>query len=205
MGLRIGVDIDGVLADHLPPRCARFHAWYGYKVTPSEILDVNEPLGGTGISMEDHVKMLYAIDTGHFLDMRVIPGARTSLNHLQDAGHELILISHRTDDIHDITADWAAEHRVPYDELYVGAPPDKTQLVDIDVLIDDSVSNVNRAAASGGEGVLFCRHYNEHEMRSLLDDVRLPDSDLSTLHKDLAQQWRDIEKLIAELANELDD
>ena len=205
MGLRIGVDIDGVISDHLPPRCARAHAWYGTDISPEDITDTSEPFPGTNISMDDHVRMLYAMDTGHFLDMPVIEGARTSLKHLQNAGHTIILISHRTEDTYEITEEWLEDRRVPYDELFVGAPRNKTSLVPLDVLIDASVENVNRACSGSTKAILFCRHYNEIEMDNLSPEVVLPESTRNILHTDLAQQWRDVEKRVAELNRKVRD
>jgi uncharacterized HAD superfamily protein len=78
------------------------------------------------------------------------PGAVETVNGWHDAGHFIHITSHRSTDAHAATEQWLDATGFAYDELYCSY--DKvTRCVElgIDVLIDDSPVNLDRAAAAG--------------------------------------------------------
>jgi len=61
-------------------------------------------------------------------------------------GHFIHITSHRTTDAHDATARWLDAIAMPYDELYCSFDKvGRCQEIGIDLLIDDSPINLQRA------------------------------------------------------------
>jgi uncharacterized protein len=78
------------------------------------------------------------------------PGAVETVRAWHDAGHFIHITSHRATDAHEHTAEWLDRVGIPYDELYCSY--DKIARcveIGIDVLVDDSPTNLTRAHARG--------------------------------------------------------
>jgi 5'(3')-deoxyribonucleotidase len=78
------------------------------------------------------------------------PGAVESVNDWHEAGPFIHITSHRATDAHEATARWLDATGFRYDELYCSY--DKVARcveIGIDVLIDDSPVNLDRAAGAG--------------------------------------------------------
>jgi uncharacterized protein len=78
------------------------------------------------------------------------PGAVEAVTAWHDAGHFIHITSHRATDAHEHTAEWLDRVGIPYDELYCSY--DKIARcveIGIDVLVDDSPTNLTRAHARG--------------------------------------------------------
>ncbi len=78
------------------------------------------------------------------------PGAVDAIRRWKEAGHFIHITSHRDTGAHEHTAAWLDRIGVPYDELYCSY--DKVARcaeIGIDVLIDDSPVNLQRAMEHG--------------------------------------------------------
>jgi 5'(3')-deoxyribonucleotidase len=182
----LGVDLDGVVADHsgafrqivaelrgvepesLPlERSWDFHEW------------------GFGVDDYERYHRIAVMDRRMFRAMAVIEGAADALWRLSDAGLWIRIITHRlyvnwghqtavTD-----TVAWLDEHRIPYRDLcFLGAKPE----VEADVYIDDAPHNVEQLRAADNAVIVFDQPYNRH----------LPGPRATT--------WAEAENLVAEMA-----
>ena len=78
------------------------------------------------------------------------PGAVDAVSAWHEAGHFIHITSHRATTSHDATERWLRQIGVPYDELYCSYDKvARCQEIGIDVLIDDSPENLERAMGVG--------------------------------------------------------
>jgi uncharacterized protein len=84
------------------------------------------------------------------LEAEPYPGAVEAVRAWHDAGHFIHVTSHRATASHDATARWLRRIELPYDELYCSYDKVARCLeIGIDVLIDDSPVNLERALEVG--------------------------------------------------------
>lgn len=77
-------------------------------------------------------------------------GAVEAIRRWHEAGHFIHITSHRRRDSHEVTARWLAEIGLPYDELYCSDDKiERCREIGIDLLIDDSPVNLERAIDAG--------------------------------------------------------
>ena len=178
----LGVDLDGVVADHtgrfreivsdlrgvpvdsLPlDRSWDFHEW-GF--APGEY----EQLHKSAVTEHDMIRT-----------MPVIAGAADALWRLSDAGIWIRIITHRlyVNWAHERavgdTAAWLDEHTIPYRDLcFLGAKPQ----VEADCYVEDAPHNVVALRESGAHVVVFDQPYNR--------DVPAP----------RAADWAEVENLV---------
>ena len=184
----LGVDLDGVVADHtyrfreilaelrgvdpetLPlERSWDFHEW---GLAPGEYAEYHR------IAVMEH---------DLFLTMPVIEGAAETLWRLSDAGVWIRVITHRlyvhwghSKAVGD-TAAWLDAHRIPYRDIcFLGAKPQ----VEAAVYIDDAPHNVEQLRAAGNTVIVFDQSYNRH-----LDGPR-------------ARSWAEVEEIVTQYVAE---
>jgi hypothetical protein len=89
------------------------------------------------------------------------PGAAETVRFWHEQGHWIHVTSHRAEGCAPATARWLDEHAIPFDDLHCSW--DKvTRCVElgIDVLIDDSPVNLERARAEGILGATILHPWN---------------------------------------------
>jgi len=78
------------------------------------------------------------------------PGAVEAVRAWHEAGHFIHITSHRATTSHDATERWLRRIGLPYDELYCSYDKiARCEEIGIDVLIDDSPENLERAMGVG--------------------------------------------------------
>jgi uncharacterized HAD superfamily protein len=78
------------------------------------------------------------------------PGAVEAVRAWHEAGHFIHITSHRAGEAQDATAQWLERIGLPYDELYCSYDKvSRCQEIGIDLLIDDSPENLQRAIDAG--------------------------------------------------------
>lgn len=89
-------------------------------------------------------------------------GAAEAVTRWRDAGHKILISTHRRGDAHDATAAWLRAHEIPFDELRCGwMKVDHCRQVGAGILIDDSPANLT-GALEAGIGAATLRHpWNE--------------------------------------------
>lgn len=182
----LGVDLDGVVADHSGAFRQVVAELRG--VEPESLpLERSWDFHEWGFGAEDYERYhrVAVMDRRMFRAMAVIEGAADALWRLSDAGLWIRIITHRlyvnwghqtavTD-----TVAWLDEHRIPYRDLcFLGAKPE----VEADVYIDDAPHNVEQLRAAGNEVIVFEQPYNRH------------------LPAPRATTWAEAEDLVAEMA-----
>jgi 5'(3')-deoxyribonucleotidase len=182
----LGVDLDGVVADHSEAFRQIVADLRG--VDPESLpLERSWDFHEWGFGPDDYERYhrIAVMDRRMFRSMAVIEGAADALWRLSDAGLWIRIITHRlyvnwghqtavTD-----TVAWLDEHRIPYRDLcFLGAKPE----VEADVYIDDAPHNVEQLRAAANAVIVFDQPYNRH-----LDAPR-------------ATSWAEVEDLVADMA-----
>lgn len=183
----LGVDLDGVVADHttrfreimadlrgvdpetMPfERSWDFHEW------------------GFGPDEYAHFHRIAVMEHDMFRTMPAVAGAADALWRLSDAGIWIRIITHRLyvhwghEKAVADTAAWLDLNRIPYRDLcFLGAKPQ----VEADAYVDDAPHNIEQLRGAGNTVIAFAQPYN----RDIVDGMR-------------AESWADVEELVTRLA-----
>jgi 5'(3')-deoxyribonucleotidase len=157
MGLRLGIDLDGVVADFNRGWTAAYNRSFGAKLSPDMVRTWDSPLSLT------HFRDMDAFwnwardqgDDGVFCDLEPYPGAVPALHGLHRDGHRLVIVSAKPDWAVPGTLAWLAEHRIPTREIHF---TEAKHEVPCDVYLDDAPGQItDLVRVRSGEAVV-CRY-----------------------------------------------
>ncbi len=144
---RVAIDIDSTLHHYWPilERVARER--YGVKIP-------YEDQRGWGIDTLERDQMVACVEETHsdenILTAEPYPGAVEAVGAWHGDGHFIHVTSHRAERTRAATVEWLERIGLPYDDLHLSF--DKVARcveIGIDVLIDDSPVNIERARGHG--------------------------------------------------------
>ena len=158
--MKIGVDIDGVLADRhkwLLTHTKDFFANRGFQIVDPTSYDVNVMFGVSQEQRKEYWEH-HIFDYANQVDVNV--GGSEVLSKLQKDGHEIIINTARWfterkdiigEQMREAVVDWLAKHRIPYDELVFSSYHAKNKLEvaktrKLDIHIDDAVFEIKQLA-----------------------------------------------------------
>lgn len=153
--LRLGIDLDGVVADFVAGWISRYNQDFEADLTPESVQTWD------GLHTLTHFQDMqefwrWASDHGGgsvFRHLETYEGAADSLHKLAMRGHSIVILTMKPDwAIHDTFA-WIAEHRLPTREVHILA--DKWT-VPCDVYLDDA-PNVLESLVEKQRSALVCR------------------------------------------------
>ena len=182
--LRIAVDFDGVLFDHIPYLLRGFRDAHGIDLAAEglrywdffqyrAVREANLTWGCVKTILERIDQDPAMHDCGP-RDADA-PGV---IARWRDAGHHVSIVTARDAHARATTEAFLARNGIPHDALVMGARV-KTGY---DVLVDDAPHNVLMAAADGGLAVLMDQPYNR-DVPTRRNPVR-------------AKSWRDVERIV---------
>jgi uncharacterized HAD superfamily protein len=144
---RIAIDIDSTLHDYWEQFAAavrrRFGVTLPYEDQVTWEVTLLRPEQVRAAVTETHGER-------HVLAAEPYPGAVEAVRAWHEAGHFIHITSHRAADCHPWTAAWLDRIGLPYDELHCSF--DKISHcaeIGIDLLVDDSPRNLERAIEAG--------------------------------------------------------
>src|SRR3954471_15153882 len=145
--MRIAIDIDSTLHHYWDVLSDAARRRFGIELPYEEQFD-------WGVTRLKPEQLTCCIDETHgdaaILAGRPYPGAVETVNAWAAAGHFIHITSHRAERAHDATERWLRDIGLQYDELYCS--DDKVTRcaeISIDLLIDDSPKNIERALERG--------------------------------------------------------
>lgn len=181
--MRVAVDVDGVLADHVRPLVADLESKTGFELRPEELATWDLPLPGAETDLLTAVTRRLG-DPSYLRRAPVVDGATEGIERLRDRDHEVVVATHRPAHTHPTTREWLADNGVEYDEFVDDVPDDKGE-IEVDVLVDDYHGNVRNALDAGRAGLLFRQPWNrlyaaEFDHRQIVDGwAQVPDAVLA--------------------------
>lgn len=160
--LRIAVDFDGVLFDHVPYMLRGFRDAHGIDLAAEglrywdffQYRSVRE----AGLTWNCVRSVLLRIETDETFHLRPPRDghARNVMARWRKEGHEVFVVTAREEASRDVTELFLAHHDIPHDGLVMEA----TRKTGYDILVDDAPHNVLMAAADGGVALLMDHPYN---------------------------------------------
>ena len=156
MGLRLGIDLDGVVADFNRGWIQAYNHRFDTRLAPEMVTTWDSPLELTHFPdmaafwgwARDH--------GGHsvFRHLELYPTALETLQALDGDGHQVVIITAKPDwAIHD-TLQWLAEHRIPTREIHI---TEAKHAVGCDVYLDDAPQQLERITAVRSATATVCR------------------------------------------------
>lgn len=160
--IRVGLDVDGVLCDHVAGLCQRIRDTYGIALAPDMITEWDLDFGPNSIVKE--LELAYE-RPAFLLALPPVEGAPRAVWCLARRRRlELVAVTSRPPGTREATRTWLQRH---FPALALTHSSRKEDLP-IDVLVDDFPTFVTRFAARGKLGVLFSRPWNAAEQHRLL-------------------------------------
>jgi len=153
--VRLGIDLDGVVADFNAGWITRYNRDFDGAVGLGDVTDWD------GIPNATHFPDMAAFwawartldGASLFRHLDPYPGSVDALERLAHAGHQIVVLTHKPHwAIHD-TFWWIAEHRLPTTEVHI---TDDKHLVRCDVYLDDAPYQV-RAIHVSRPAATVCR------------------------------------------------
>jgi uncharacterized HAD superfamily protein len=168
--MKIGVDLDEVLADYLTAVLKYYNSAHGttWKREDFFSYDFWEVWGGTRESMIEEIYAFY--QTSYFKEMQVIAGASAGIKELKK-DNELFIVTSRQDDIAEVTRQWV-EQEFPdiFTEIYFvngysrsGQRRTKVEVceqLEIELLIEDQVKYALECVSDNRKVILFDYPWN---------------------------------------------
>lgn len=183
--LKIGIDIDGVMADQTREILRRINAETNSRFRRRHVDAWDAKLGG--IDIEVAIEKALAEDDTYIRGMRVLPTARVSLAKLSQK-HTLIAVTHRSEGAREATQDWISQKGLPISRIEYTRGSSKAE-VDVDILVDDNPANVDEFAKSSGTAILLRQPWNR-EVKNQTAKVRI------------AANWDEVCNIVDEIAGQ---
>ena len=147
--MKIGIDLDEVLADFLPAFIEYHNDTYGTSLVREQFHSYRfwETLGGT---REEAIQKVYDFHkTPNFKNMKPVLDSQESVDILKQ-NNDLVVVTSRQDDVAKVTREWITQHFPNvFSEIYFtnhysqnGSSTTKKQIcnsVGVDILIEDSL------------------------------------------------------------------
>jgi len=160
--MRVGVDIDGVLADSLPLWVKELNIYFRQNKSLQE-MQLQDVCSSYEITREDFQGFL--LDRSRFLMTSPAPleGASYYLNQLKKA-HDIFIVSARDEKFGVETRDWLHKYSLPYDEILLLGSHDKREACltnDLNVLVEDTLKISVEVSEAGVPVLLMDAPYNQ--------------------------------------------
>jgi len=168
---RIGIDVDEVLYSW--QRTARYLLRNVYE-GDCQGYDLTQPFKewviATQIGEQAYDWLFDAgVDNGLFRHGHVITDAMIGVRALKDAGHDLVIVTHRPENGVQDTLAWidfhfGKEDPYPWSGISILSNGEPKTTIPWDIIIDDSPGNIKDAVMAGRQGILFGADWNGGEI-----------------------------------------
>lgn len=163
--MRIGVDIDGVLADSMSQWVKELNSYFKkdkslHQIQLQEICHIYD------ITEEELIGFLYERGRLLMTSPQPLTGASYYLNQLKKK-HEIFIITARNEKYGRETRDWLNKNNLPYDELLLLGSHDKREAClnkELDVMIEDTYRISIEISEVGVPVLLMDAPYNQGDL-----------------------------------------
>lgn len=171
--LPVGIDVDGVLGDQVPPVLMRLQSrGIGLGLTKDKITQWDLVIDNTSIDGEIEAALL---DPEYVREMPVIQGSTTAMTELYKRFH-IVIATSRPMQTEEDTVKWLKRNFSRSFHEYANTRVVGKETLGLRILVDDYGNNVKRFAAEGGTALLFSQPWNvekDSEISELLRSGRV--------------------------------
>jgi 5'(3')-deoxyribonucleotidase len=154
--LVLGIDVDGVLGDQVPPTLDRIKGkGKGKNLCKDDITSWDHPIDDTDFTKEIEECLL---DKDFVMEMPVISGSISALEKLYKVYH-LVIATNRPSETEQYTVSWLRKN-FKFHEFINTREVGKDSL-GLDVLVDDNPENIKSFARTGKKALLFSQPWNK--------------------------------------------
>jgi uncharacterized HAD superfamily protein len=157
--MKLGIDIDGVIANFAQPLIVTIKKNYGLLLTEKDItrFSLSHVLG---ITRAEETQLITDILQQ---DLPIYPGAKETLEQLSREGHTIYLLTGRYTPLRSLTQTWLKTKGVPYNELHLLEMGKKYQVnIDgLDVIVEDSLEEALEWSSRVKTVLLYDHPYNQ--------------------------------------------
>lgn len=198
--LKVGFDVDGVLADQITGVLPLVKQRHDVNLTYADITDWRLPINETDIAQEI---VRAQQDHEYVVGMQVHEGAKRILDYLHETNRIVVITARQGEAASTWTAEWLRRNKLPYDAVVGGTEARKSEHR-TDVLVDDYVGNVlEYLSNTRGVAVLVDQPWNRDRaaLAEFIADSRVfIVSDLLEFRR----RWPDVLQRAVESRNRLD-
>lgn len=142
-GMRLGIDLDGVVADFTSGWVQKYNDEFDAELVPESLQTWN---GMQEMTHFPDMQEFWAWASGHggdsvFRHLETYDGATEALGRLTEEGHDVVILTTKPDwAVHDTFA-WISDHRIPTKEVHI---LHRKWRVPCDVYLDDAPHQIHR-------------------------------------------------------------
>jgi uncharacterized HAD superfamily protein len=157
-GLKIGIDVDGVLANQIVGAVPKIKRRLGINLDYEDITEWDLPVGKSSIDQEIALAME---DQQYVLSMPSYPDVSKSVSDLYK-DHSIVIITARPTEVEEWTKFWLFRKGIPFDSIKSVKEMKKSQLA-TDILIDDYIGNIREyLEGTNGFAILLDQPWNRN-------------------------------------------
>ncbi|MDR1603433.1 MAG: hypothetical protein LBS10_01400 [Gracilibacteraceae bacterium] len=160
--MKIGLDLDGVVANSLPRVIEVLDACFERKFAPGDHFDLARYYG---VPREEIALVITERAEDMFGRAELVEGAAAGIAALEKNGHEIIYITARRDGWEEeVTCAWLERHGLDSRRLFCvsGGPKAEVVLAEgVDLFVDDFLRNAEQVSAVGVPVLLLDAFYNQ--------------------------------------------
>lgn len=183
---RIGIDIDGVIADSQPVIIGKLNRHFGACYTLKDFINFR-PVKMFGMKRRQLEDLIMTWEREIIEEAVPYPGAVTAINELAKK-YEIHLISARSPQYHRQTLAWLKNYHIPHSRLMLLGQHDKRGAcldLCVDLFIEDSRKNAAQVSSCGIPVLLMNATYNRGRLPSLVTRVFNWEEIISCIHGNL--------------------
>ncbi len=183
---RIGIDIDGVIADSQPVIIGKLNRHFGTTYTLRDFINFR-PVKMFGIRRRQLEDLIMTWEREIIEEAVPYPGAVAAVNQLA-RNYEIHLISARSPQYQPQTLAWLENHHIPHNRLMLLGKHDKRGAcldLCVDLFIEDSRKNAVQVSSCAIPVLLMDAAYNRGRLPSLVTRVFNWQEIMSYIHGNL--------------------
>ena len=185
MRKRIGIDIDGVIANTQPIIIEELNKHFSRNYILQDFVNF-DPLEKYGINRQELHQFIMERELVLIESAKPMPGAIESINKLI-TDYQINIISARTPEYHHNTLNWFARYNISFDSIVHTGTHDKrshSKKAQVQLFIEDNLKNAVQISSLGIPVYLFDATYNQGELPPLVHRKFSWEEIITVIYKD---------------------
>lgn len=162
--MKIGIDLDGTIADNLNLLVETLNLHSGKNYTGEEIHQYNL-CKVYSISEDEFIKLMAAKEEEIISTCPVIPYAKSNIHKLAKDGWEIHIITARNPQYGKVTQKWLYENQIPFRGLHLLNSHNKLDVcreLDINLMVEDNIHNGYQLTGGGVDVIIYDAPHNRY-------------------------------------------